>query len=498
MKVLDPAALEIVYKLVKQYEEFQFEEVNDTQLQSLILFITFSIKRIKENQLVALKEINKHTEELKVRERSESISRALLKEISAQYGLSHIPLEEVVFLALQIDGLNVPLRDEFSDDYDLQLSFQVRELIRSVSEEMQVQFYQDETLFKDLFAHISAAIQRNKAPMPEVNNPLLEKVHNEYKDLSLTIEEKLSKEFPNFEFQFNELLYVVIHFASAYERNSSAQLLNVLIICSSGMGTAKILESRLRKNIPEVTNVDVSRISQLHQLNYEKYDLILSTIFLQGFEEEYKVVTPLLMDDELKSIRTYVGQLLRKKVRELRDLEKGMPKIQEDHQSFQDLYAKIVSVKRLLELFDLKEIAYYKNLQETLYQICLGLPETVLEDPRVVAQKLEKRMNTAPIGIPNTGIGLFHCIHETIKEPSFSIVDLPQPFDIINMEQKKMKLNRILLLLAPDPMDASTQDMMGTISASIVESDANLHLFNNGSKEQIEHHLNQLFLEKMN
>ncbi|GEQ32422.1 BglG family transcription antiterminator [Marinilactibacillus psychrotolerans] len=498
LKVLDPAALEIVYKLVKQYEEFQFEEVNDTQLQSLILFITFSIKRIKENQLVALKEINKHTEELKVRERSESISRALLKEISAQYGLSHIPLEEVVFLALQIDGLNVPLRDEFSDDYDLQLSFQVRELIRSVSEEMQVQFYQDETLFKDLFAHISAAIQRNKAPMPEVNNPLLEKVHNEYKDLSLTIEEKLSKEFPNFEFQFNELLYVVIHFASAYERNSSAQLLNVLIICSSGMGTAKILESRLRKNIPEVTNVDVSRISQLHQLNYEKYDLILSTIFLQGFEEEYKVVTPLLMDDELKSIRTYVGQLLRKKVRELRDLEKGMPKIQEDHQSFQDLYAKIVSVKRLLELFDLKEIAYYKNLQETLYQICLGLPETVLEDPRVVAQKLEKRMNTAPIGIPNTGIGLFHCIHETIKEPSFSIVDLPQPFDIINMEQKKMKLNRILLLLAPDPMDASTQDMMGTISASIVESDANLHLFNNGSKEQIEHHLNQLFLEKMN
>lgn len=495
LKVLDPAALEIVYKLVKQYEEFQFEEVNDTQLQSLILFITFSIKRIKENQLVALKEINKHTEELKVRERSESISRALLKEISAQYGLSHIPLEEVVFLALQIDGLNVPLRDEFSDDYDLQLSFQVRELIRSVSEEMQVQFYQDETLFKDLFAHISAAIQRNKAPMPEVNNPLLEKVHNEYKDLSLTIEEKLSKEFPNFEFQFNELLYVVIHFASAYERNSSAQLLNVLIICSSGMGTAKILESRLRKNIPEVTNVDVSRISQLHQLNYEKYDLILSTIFLQGFEEEYKVVTPLLMDDELKSIRTYVGQLLRKKVRELRDLEKGMPKIQEDHQSFQDLYAKIVSVKRLLELFDLKEIAYYKNLQETLYQICLGLPETVLEDPRVVAQKLEKRMNTAPIGIPNTGIGLFHCIHETIKEPSFSIVDLPQPFDIINMEQKKMKLNRILLLLAPDPMDASTQD---TISASIVESDANLHLFNNGSKEQIEHHLNQLFLEKMN
>lgn len=498
LNVLDPDALEIVFKLVKQYEEFQFEEVNDTQLQSLILFITFSIKRIKENHLVALKEINKYTDELKVRERSESISRELLKEISEQYGLNHIPLEEVIFLALQIEGLNVPLRDEFSDEYDLQLSFQVRELIRSVSEEMQVQFYQDETLFKDLFAHISAAIQRNKAPMPEVNNPLLEKVHKEYEDLSLTIEDKLSKEFPNFEFQFNELLYVVIHFASAYERNSSAQLLNVLIICSSGMGTAKILESRLRKNIPEVTNVDVSRISQLHQLSYEKYDLILSTIFLQGFEEEYKVVTPLLMEDELKSIRTYIDQVLRKKVRELRNSNRNILRQSDNHQSFQDLYVKIVSVNRLLESFDLKVMPQYKSLKDTLYQICLSLPNSILEDPQAVAQKLEKRMNTAPIGIPNTGLGLFHCIHKTIKEPYFSVVDLSQSFEIVNMEQKKMKLNRILLLLAPDPMDTSIQDMMGTISASIVESDANLHLFNNGSKEQIEYHLNQLFLEKMN
>ncbi|MEC6747904.1 transcription antiterminator [Marinilactibacillus sp. XAAS-LB27] len=495
LDILDPEIMETIYRLVRQYGEFQFEDVNDTQLQSLILFLTFSIIRIKQNHTVK-QSIHKDKLDSEVRKRSISISKEIFSELSEVYGLNSLSQEEIVFLALQIDGLNVPLRDEFSDDYDLQLSFKVRELIRLVSEDMYMQFYQDETLFQDLFAHISAAIQRNKAPMPEVNNPLLEKIHEEYTELSTVIRNRMASLFPEFEFQFNELLYVVVHFASAYERNSNAQLLNVLIICSSGMGTAKILESRLRKNVPEVTTVDVSRISQLHQLNFEQYDLILSTIFLQGFEKDYKVVTPLLMEDELKSIRKYIEQVLRDKIKKLRQADSSL-KVGVKHQTFQDFFSKITKVNQLLESFAIQKTGNYDTLKSTLQQICLNLPDSVLSDPLAVSDKLEKRMVTAPIGIPSTGLGLFHCVHPSIKEPYFSIVDLPEPFEMMNMERKTMKLDRILLLLAPDPMDELTQDMMGTISASIVESDANLNLFNKGSEKQIQQHLNQLFLEKI-
>ena len=136
-------------------------------------------------------------------------------------------------------------------------------------------------------------------------------------------------------------------------------------------------------------------------------------------------------------------------------------------------------------------------MTETLEEICLALPKKEVQDPLAVARKLENRMKTAPIGIPNTSSGLFHCIHPSIQGPSFRIVDLPKPFELLNMEQKEMDLNRIILLLAPEPMDNWTQMMMGSISASIVESDANLRLFDLGTEDEIRNNLSQLFLEKM-
>nr|WP_244244715.1 transcription antiterminator [Marinilactibacillus kalidii] len=495
LDILDPEVMASVYSVVKENDGFQFGEVNDTQLQSLILFLTFTVMRINSGYTINQTKSSKTSDHI-VRDRSRGIAKDILRKLDDISDGSDIPQEEIIFLALQIDGLNVPLRDEFSEDYDLQLSYKVRELIRAVSEDMTMQFYQDETLFKDLFAHISAAVKRNKAPMPEMNNPLLEKIQDEYTELSEMIQKRMEEIFPEFTFQFNELLYVVVHFASAFERNASVQLLNVLIICSSGMGTAKILESRLRKNISEVTTVDVSRISQLHQLNYDQYDLILSTIFLQGFEKEYKVVTPLLMDDELKSIRKYIEQVLRKKIKKIRNKDRLLEKA-EAQKTFKDFFEEMVKVNRLLESFSIQKVGVFGTLQETLQQICSHLPKAVSNEPMAVAEKLEKRMNSAPIGIPNTGLGLFHCIHPSIEEPYFSIVDLPKSFDLMNMEKKNMQLDRILLLLAPEPMDIPIQDMMGTISASIVESDASLNLFNKGSEDQIKQHLNQIFLDKM-
>ena len=38
--------------------------------------------------------------------------------------------------------------------------------------------------------------------------------------------------------------------------------------------------------------------------------MILSTTFLQGFEHDYKVVTPLLMEDEIIGIREQVKTLI--------------------------------------------------------------------------------------------------------------------------------------------------------------------------------------------
>lgn len=496
LKIIDPVALELAFRAVKQYDRYQFEEVTDTQFQSLVLFLALTIERIKQKRYIQKEELSVRSKETS-RDKSIKLSTELLETLKKDYSFNSFPQEEVAFFAVQIEGLNVPLRNEFSEEYDLELSYKVRELIWQVSKETNIDFQQDQTLFQDLLAHLSAAVHRNKAPMPESSNPLLEKIYQEYTELSHTVGKGIERLFPDNQFHSNETLYVVIHFASAYERNPKSQSLKVLIICSSGIGTAKILENRLRKNVSEITSVDISRISQLHQMNYDKYDLILSTIFLQGFEEDYKVVTPLLMEDELKSIKRYVKQIIETKIKKRYATEKISLKQDAHDVSFQEFYSKVTDINRILKNFDVVTVPSKKSLRETLQVICESLSETTIENPNKVANKLENRMEAAPIGLPNTGMALFHCIDDSIKHPYFGIFDITNNFEIINMEKKVMQLNRVLLLLAPEPMDEQTQDIMGAISASIVENNFQMKMYDSGEKEMIQQYLSGLFLSKM-
>ena len=57
-----------------------------------------------------------------------------------------------------------------------------------------------------------------------------------------------------------------------------------------------------------------------------------------------------------------------------------------------------------------------------------------------------------------------------------------------------MELKRVLLMLAPEDIDSSTKEILGAISASMVESNLNLEIFNLGTKENIEKLLNNLFV----
>lgn len=44
------------------------------------------------------------------------------------------------------------------------------------------------------------------------------------------------------------------------------------------------------------------------ELDLQKYDLILSTLELKGFSRDYLLVSPLLLDDEINHIHSYIKE----------------------------------------------------------------------------------------------------------------------------------------------------------------------------------------------
>ncbi|QTJ46389.1 transcription antiterminator [Dolosigranulum pigrum] len=492
LEVIDQKALEISFKSIRQYEKFRFDEVTDTQLQNLIILLALTAMRIKDGHTIKYQD-NKIKQK---REKNKVLAEYLLDELTLQYSNFIVTEEEINFLTSQIEGLNVPLKYEFSESYDINLIYKTRELIRSVSDEMNRDLREDKTLYNDLLAHINASLSRDQSPIYKKSNPLLDKIYYEFTELSHVVEKHLKRLFLDIDFHANDVLYIVIHFASAFERTAEINDLSILIVCSSGVGTAKILESRLVKNIPEINAVDISTVSNLYKHNFEEYDLILSTIFLNGFEQEYKVVTPLIMDDEMENIKTITAQKISHKQSHRKVVSRNTNTIQslDQFDEFNNFYRRTSIINAILHSFNVKTIKNKPSIRDMLEYICSNLEEEVILEQEPVVQKLERRLNQAPIGIPDTQMALFHCIDSGIKQPFFSIYDLEEPINIQDMSHSNMKLTRVLLMLGPEPIDEMAQEILGTISGSIVENQFNLQLFNEGSREVLEQFISQLFL----
>lgn len=487
LNLITPMSFFFARKVILDNLQQLFIEVTDNQLQQVITSLALSIDRVKFGYHLELRQ-----EKNALSSEVYQLAQQILGEITKESRVV-LPEEECIFFARQLEGVNYKKpQNIFLENFDVELSYQVRELIRLVSKQTEIDFRVDDTLYYDLLTHLSAAFKRMDNLVQFSNNPLLEKVMEEYRSLAIAIRENLSQLFPEMHFSQDELAYIVIHFAASLERNPSKKDISTLVLCSSGIGTAKILESRIRKYIPEIDHIEVVKISQMSHLDYKEYDLILSTIFLPDFDLPYKLISPLLLDDEIRKIR----QEIREKQFEAKAVVPTLVS-KESEGSFEQVYEVMRVGNDLLTQFDVKMIQTCQTLEETVLQVVAELEGVLVEDIQEVSRLVIERHQLAPIGIPNTNFALFHSANPYVKRGYFGIFDLSRPMPILGMDRKPMALTRMLLMLAPEPIVAAEEKLMGLISASIIESDLNMEIYQNGDKETIYELISSLFVNEI-
>ncbi|MFP9039068.1 PRD domain-containing protein, partial [Enterococcus faecalis] len=75
----------------------------------------------------------------------------------------------------------------FEETFDTQLAYLVKQLIQEVSEETNVHFYEDETLYKMLLTHLSGVFSRAVLQEETLTNPILEKIMVQYEEVANAI-----------------------------------------------------------------------------------------------------------------------------------------------------------------------------------------------------------------------------------------------------------------------------------------------------------------------
>lgn len=488
IQIIDKNALYLANWVMKEVSGTILKNVTDNQIQYLLLNLSISIHRIKQGHM-----ISKSMQAEKVESKFLKLAHKIYQLIEKELGLG-INFNEQLYLANQFVGINYKNpKNIFFDTFDVEISYKIREFIRLTSDYTGYEFRNDEILYDDLYAHLSSFLKRPASFVSEDENPLLNNIINEYSTLYNEVVEAFDRVFPDENATKLDIAYIVIHFASSLERSPAVHNISMLVICSSGVGTAKILENRIKKRLPEVKNTEVTKVSQMKAVNFNNFDVILSTIYLPKFDHPYLVVSPLLLDDEIEKVKGFIDKNVYAREVDTEDLKPEVQSIS----TFDKIYQLTTTAQTLLKNFDVSDVKSEETLEDTLLEILSSLEDQVVSDAGKVAELVVKRYLEAPVGIPDSNIALLHSTNEWVKEPYFAIFDLDQSFSILGMDKRSIELNRILLLLAPEPLTAKNQVLLGRISSSIIDSDLNIGIYSQESKAKIYQLLSQLFVNEI-
>ena len=342
----------------------------------------------------------------------------------------------------------------FNDKYSYTLVYKINLLIKYVSEKMNVDFTQDTNLSSGLIAHVESAIKRHQMNLTEENDELLEFVLKNYNELYLIIKSELLVVFDEINFNSTELSYIVIHFASSFEQIYRKNFIRVLVICASGIGSSKILGSQIRKNIPEIKNLEYTIPSKVTKSLVNNYDVVISTIELEQ-DIDYLLIPTILKEKDISLIQE---RILASRSFRRNDFVKSENSFNID---------KLGSACQII----LKNTEYIvadntKNNKEILDNIFEN-STLVINNKKEIVDSLLNRHNKSSVVIPNTDIALFHTLDKGLAEPFIIICSLNNVLAMKDAMGEEQRVEYFIIMVSPNEQEYT--ELLSQISIAILD-----------------------------
>ncbi|WP_078408386.1 BglG family transcription antiterminator [Priestia abyssalis] len=501
--LVEKKKLLIVEKVIEEINEELPYAIADSAYIGLVVHLALAMERILQGENInidqAYLESLQAAPEYKI---AEKIIDKLMKVFNVQ-----IPVAEVGYITMHLQGAKLRHDKEYLiEESSFQVAIKTKSLIQFVEGQLHYDLTNNVSLFQGLMAHLKPALYRIKQNMG-ITNPLLPKIKEDYADLFVIVKEAVEKIFADLSIPDEEVGYLVMHFGSALLGSRQIENLKALIICSSGIGTSKMLATRLQQEIPEIKQLKNISLFELNQLDIEDSDLIISTITLPDFSKDYIVVSPILTKEEIENVRQYI-----RKRTHIKDLNKRVPLSNEKTPYFGDpeqtiermqsiyQYSKVISlVLRGFRVMGSSASDKVDGLLETACTFLYG--QGVIGDVELVVQALLEREKLGGLGIPGTKLVLFHSRSEYVLQPSFTIHSLEKPILIKGMDQTEMEANSLLLLLSPEQFPGQGLEVLSFISSLIIENEQSISLFESNDEQAISSYMaakfEQFFDEKL-
>lgn len=488
-----PQYLALVDQLVKQKINKEQTRLADSDYIGLVVHTCLTLQRTEDRFFLepvegaAMEFAGEHL-----------LMETICDELS---GRLSIPLTagDVDFLAVILRGSKVQSVDLLYYDSVL-LGRLIKNIIRDVSLQLHVDLTDDFSLYQGLLAHMGPSIFRLKQQL-ESFNPLTDEIKGKYPVLYMAVKQSLENEFKEIHFPADEIAYIVLHFGSALLMNEEKVRIDAVVVCPTGIGTSKMLASRIQKELPEINSVEILSINDFQSAHFQDYDLVISTIRLPVTDVDYIMVNPLLSDKDIGDIQGYLQHNIEKITRKKQYLVSGKPDDvfqKNDRPDVLQLLGEIKDVQTSMEAV-LSQFKLFKKQQTTdhwsvMQEVVSQAQENgIVTETGAVMDQLKERETKGGLGIPNTGMALFHCRDASIKGLLFQVVHLDNSYPVKGMDGGQVQMRNLLLMLAPQDMNDREQEILSLISTSLIENEEAMMIFSSSSESMIRHKLEDLF-----
>ncbi|MFD2829944.1 BglG family transcription antiterminator [Corticicoccus populi] len=306
LPLIPEESIQLFQSLITSYEHSIKIKITDEYRNLLNSWFTlFGMRMIQSCYIVLDKE------EISVIQSTKEFSA--FENICAEQNISkHYPLkktERIYMTRFMLSAKLKSVQDYYaSSDIDSSLETVITAMIDDFEKNAGIFFQERNSLFRNLFYHLKPAYYRLKYDI-RIENPLKNEVKEKYKDI-FNLTERVSVYFQQFVKKFltdDEIAFIAIHFGGWLQRNKiniENKKLKIILVCTNGIGIARIMENQMSNLLPEYEIVSVSSISDYNARDdwSDIVDFAVTTNRLKDRGVPIIKVNPLFTKDDKKEL----------------------------------------------------------------------------------------------------------------------------------------------------------------------------------------------------
>lgn len=433
---------------------------NDVKYFSLFIQVLLSIKKTESGEGIYLpNEIKDNILSLEEYKKIQHLGK-ILEENNII-----LPEDELIYLCLYLSDYKYFFNNKHFIESDINYENISEEVTEEISKKIHVNISKDDQLIKDLAQHFRQTFYMLNLGL-KVINPLISEIKEHYSELYSIIKNICRLIFSRYNLKIppEEVGYITMHIAVAMQKQQEMQKnIKVLVVCPSGIGTARILCNKVKTLFNDIGVIDVVSLHDINNIIHKnEYDLILSTVPVSFKEKDNLIVVSHFMTEtDIENIGNFIAEFKANNRRELElSNEAGENEVTNYEYELANNMVKNFQLKKcnsesLIDLIDF--------IVNDIHEINIG------EDKEVIRELIIKREENGNVVIPGSHVALIHTRSDKITSPFVGVYRINKPLEMKSIGFSTEEVDTFIVMFARNNESNYILKILGKISVSLIE-----------------------------